>query len=46
MAWFAVCLLGVLKLLGIIDVPIQWVVVACGVALLFDMSQRSRMAPG
>jgi hypothetical protein len=46
MAWFAVCLLGVLKLLGIIPIPIQWVVVACGVALLFDMTQRSRMSPG
>jgi hypothetical protein len=41
MAWFGVCLLGVLKLLGIISVPIHWVIVACGVALLYDMTHRS-----
>jgi hypothetical protein len=43
MAWFAVCMLGVLKILGIIQIPIQWVVVACGVALIFDMTQRGRV---
>jgi hypothetical protein len=36
-------MLGVLKILGIIQIPIQWVVVACGVALIFDMTQRGRV---
>lgn len=42
MAWFAVCLLGVLKLLGIIAIPVQWVVVACGVALMYDILQQAQ----
>ena len=46
MAWFGVCLLGVLKLLGIISIPIQWVIVACVIALVFDTTQRSRVSPG
>jgi hypothetical protein len=46
MAWFAVCLLGALKILGVISIPIQWVVVACGVALLYDISQRSGLVSG
>lgn len=40
MAWFAICLLGALKILGIIQIPIQYVVIACGIALIFDISQR------
>ena len=40
MAWFAVCMLGALKILGIIQIPIHYVIIACGVALIFDISQR------
>lgn len=40
MAWFAVCMLGALRIFGIIQIPIQWVVIACGIALIFDIAQR------
>ncbi len=43
MVWFALCLVGFLSVLGVVPVPLQYVIIASGIALLLSVFCKSQM---